>query len=270
MPLIQILSDLIRAGSVNPAYDSRSSEAEIQRQVSSFFRARAVDYFEQEVLSGRSNVVARLPGRDPARRIVFEAHCDTAGVDGMTISPFMPEIRAGRVYGRGACDTKAGLAAMMLAIADLKQAHIQPPCEIWVASAVDEEYSYRGVLKLCEGLEAAAAVASEPTGMRVAVANKGCLRWRITVEGKAAHSSMPRLGVNAIEQMAHVVTAFEDHGKRLQETSHPLVGSPTINVGLIQGEHKSTTFQMLAGLRSTAALFPGKNPSRFWPSIVTC
>src|SRR5271157_5342248 len=116
--LMETLADLIRVNSVNPAFDPAHSEAEVQRFVLNFFKTREIEVWEQPVLPGRPNVIARLAGRNSSRRIVFEAHCDTAGVEGMVVPPFEPQIKNGRVYGRGACDIKAGLAAMMVAVSD--------------------------------------------------------------------------------------------------------------------------------------------------------
>jgi acetylornithine deacetylase/succinyl-diaminopimelate desuccinylase family protein len=258
--LIETLANLIRIESVNAAYEPKSSEAEIQRYVLNFFRSRGMQVCEQEVLPGRSNIIASVPGKDSPRRIVFEAHCDTAGVAGMKVQPFDPEIRDGRMYGRGACDTKAGLAAMMHAIADLTHTGAPPRCEVWMASTVDEEHSYRGVLKLCENLKAVAAVVSEPTEMKMAIASKGCLRWRVTVRGKAAHSSKPGLGKNAIELMASVVRSLEDHSRTLSKLQHPLVGSPTLNVGRIQGGTQVNVVPDACWIEIDRRLIPGELP----------
>ncbi|MDE3178483.1 MAG: M20 family metallopeptidase [Acidobacteriota bacterium] len=260
--LIPTLANLIRIASVNSAYNPEGSESEIQNWISDFFRDRGILTWEQEVLPSRPNVIAQLPGKNSARRLLFEAHCDTAGVDGMSIPPFDPRIRNGRIYGRGACDTKAGLAAMMHAMVDLKQAHVQPPCEVWVASTVDEEHSFRGVLKLSENLKAAAAVVSEPTTMRMAIASKGCLRWRITVKGKAAHSSKPCLGTNAIEHMARIVRLLGDDGQQLHEFRHALVGSPTLNIGLIQGGTQVNVVPETCWIEIDRRLIPGEEPAQ--------
>lgn len=260
--LLSTFADVIRINSVNPAYDRNQSEAEIQRYILQFFRTLGIAVTEQGVLDGRANVIAKLPGKNPDRRIVFEAHCDTVGVDGMVIPPFDPRINGGRVHGRGACDTKAGLAAMMLAVADLRGANQQPPSEVWMVSAVDEEYSYRGVAKLRESLKAAAAVVSEPTGMKMAIASKGCLRWRIAVKGKAAHSSRPSLGTNAIERMARVVRALEDTSSRLNELHHPLVGSPTLNIGRIQGGTQVNVVPDNCWIELDRRLIPGEEPEK--------
>ncbi len=160
---------------------------------------------------------------------------DTVSVQGMEISPFDPRFHNGLVYGRGACDTKAGLAAMMHAMAAIHLANEIPACNVWLAAVVDEEYSFRGVLKLCETLRADAAIIAEPTDLRIAVASKGVLRWRIIARGRAAHSSKCDLGVNAIYHMAQVIRSIEAEHMRLGEIVHPLLGPASCNVGKISG-----------------------------------
>src|SRR6266487_4135920 len=100
------------------------------------------------------------------------------------------------MYGRGSCDTKAGLAAMMHAVASLQKEGVTPECEVWMVPAADEEHSFRGALKLCDGLQADAAIVAEPTELRAVIASKGVPRWKVRTRGKAAHSSKPQLGVN--------------------------------------------------------------------------
>lgn len=234
-PVINTLSELVRIPSVNPAYEGGVSEAGVVAWLGEFCRGRGLETWETEVFPGRPNLIARLPGRDPKRRIVLEAHTDTVSVKGMTIPPFEPVIDGNLLYGRGSCDTKAGLAAMLHAMVSLKDEGFVPPCEVWLAAVVDEEYSYRGVVKLCEGLTAHAAIVAEPTELRLVVASKGVLRWRIRVRGKAAHSSKPHLGVNAINHMARLILALEEDEASLATKVHPLAGAATCNVGVISG-----------------------------------
>lgn len=233
--VLQTLAELVQINSVNPAYENGQPEATLAAYVRQFCHDCGLETWEQEVFPGRPNVIARLPGKNPNRRVIFEAHTDTASVTGMTIPPFQPDIVDGRLFGRGSCDTKAGLAAMMHAVASLKREGRTPPCEIWLAAAADEEHSFRGVVKLCEGLVAAAAVVSEPTDLRAVIASKGVVRWRIRTLGKSAHSSKPHLGVNAINQMARLVLALEADGAHLARSQHPLLGPATCNVGVIRG-----------------------------------
>ena len=234
-PVIQTLASLVRINSVNSAYERGAGEREIAAWVRRFFEQRGIEVREQEVFPGRPNVIARLAGRDPSRRVILEAHMDTVSVQGMSIAPFEPRIAAGKMFGRGSCDTKGGLAAMMHAVASLRAGGITPPCEVWMAAVVDEEFSYRGVVKLCEGLSGNAALVAEPTGMRAVIASKGVLRWRIVVRGKAAHSGKPHLGVNAITHMARIVLAIDEDHARLAAKVHPLLGPATVNVGVIRG-----------------------------------
>jgi|APTNR8051073442_1049403.scaffolds.fasta_scaffold17379_2 acetylornithine deacetylase/succinyl-diaminopimelate desuccinylase family protein len=234
-PVLHTLSELVRIPSVNPAYEGGVSEAGVVAWLREFCRSRGIETWETEVFPGRPNLLARLPGRDPKRRIVLEAHTDTVSVKGMTIPPFEPIIDGNLLYGRGSCDTKAGLAAMLHAMVSLKDEGFVPPCEVWLAAVVDEEYSYRGVVKLCEGLTAHAAIVAEPTELRLVVASKGVLRWRIRVRGKAAHSSKPHLGVNAINHMARLILALEEDEASIATKVHPLAGAATCNVGVISG-----------------------------------
>ncbi len=232
--VIDTLSDFVRINSVNPAYGDDGTEANLAPLVRQFFEQRGIEVFEQEVFPGRTNVIARLPGKT-TRRLVLEAHMDTVSIKGMSIPPFEPTIRDGRLHGRGSVDDKAGLCAMMHAVASLKEEGIVPECEVWLAAVVDEEFSFRGVVKLCEGLQAEGAIVAEPTELRAVIASKGVLRWRIKTHGKAAHSSKPHLGVNAITSMSRLVLALDAENERLASITHPLLGPGTNSVGVING-----------------------------------
>ncbi len=230
-PVIATLADLVRINSINSSYVGGPGEAAVAAYVRKFFEQRGIEVWEQEVFPGRNNVIARVPGRDSRRKIILEAHMDTVSIKGMTIDPFDPVILDGKIHGRGSVDDKAGLAAMMHAVAGLRQ----PPCEVWLAAVVDEEFSFRGVVKLCADLKADAAIVAEPTEMKCVVASKGCVRWRIRTRGKAAHSAKPHLGINAITAMSRIVLALDDDHQRLKSAAHPLLGPGTCNVGVIKG-----------------------------------
>src|SRR6188768_542559 len=124
--VLSTLADLIRINSINPAYLQGRPEAEIQRWIYEFFVRQGISAESIEVLPNRPNVIATVPGRDRSRRLLLEAHVDTAGVENMTCPPFEPEIRDGNMYGRGACDTKGGLAAMMHALLELHEQGVPP------------------------------------------------------------------------------------------------------------------------------------------------
>jgi len=258
-PVLQTLADLVRINSVNSSYEGGPGEKEAAAYVRRFFEQRGIEVREQEVFPGRNNVIARIPGRDSSRRIVFEAHMDTVSIKGMTIDPFDPVIRDGKLHGRGSVDDKAGLAAMMHAVADIHASGEPPPCEIWLAAVVDEEFSFRGVVKLCEDLKADAAVVAEPTEFKCVIASKGVLRWRIRTRGKAAHSSKPHLGINAITAMSRVVLALQEDHERMQKLAHPLLGPATCNVGVIHGGVQVNFVPDEAVIEIDRRLLPGED-----------
>lgn len=256
--LSQTLAALVRLNTVNPAYGDGGTEENAVPFIRSFFEERGIETFEQEVFPSRHNLIARLPGKS-SRRLILEAHTDTVSIKGMTIPPFDPVIREGRMYGRGSVDDKAGLAAMMHAVALVKEEGVVPDCEVWLAAVVDEEFSYRGVVRLCEGIEADAAIVAEPTELKVVIASKGVLRLRIHTLGKSAHSSKPHLGNNAITQMSKLVLALEQENGRLSRFTHALLGAPTLNVGVIRGGVQVNFVPDSCSIEVDRRLLPGES-----------
>ncbi len=254
-PALELLADLIQINSVNPNYRGGVPENEMADFVDHYFKQRGIETWRQEVYPNRPNVIARIPGRDTSRRIVFEAHMDTVAVEGMTIAPWTAEIRDGKMFGRGSCDTKGGMAAMMHAAASIVADGLTPPCDVLFTATIDEEFSYRGVVALCDSiapgpvnpmileqeipprnpLQAEAAIIAEPTSLQAVIASKGLVRWKIETRGKSAHSAKPHLGINAIEHMAHIIQAIEQDNLKLSQHAHPLLGPATCNIGVIRG-----------------------------------
>ena len=236
--VVQLLRDLVAIPSVNPcggAVDDIHGEARVVEYLAGWFGQRSLDFELQEALPGRPNLVARLTGRG-GPSVVFEAHTDTVEILNMEIEPFDPVLREGRVYGRGACDCKASLAAMLVAFEETARRG-QPPGDVTFVAACDEEYHYRGVKHLVNGgFRADGGIVGEPTQLRLIIAHKGALRAHVITHGRAAHSSQPEKGESAIFHMARVLDAIEAYGKELSARSkHPLLGGPTISVGLING-----------------------------------
>lgn len=260
-----LLAELVAINSVNPAYGG-PGEAGVAAFVQQQFLAAGLEVLTQHVEPGRENVVGVLPGRDRSRRVVLEAHMDTVGVEGMTIAPFEPTIRDGLLFGRGACDTKSGLAAMLAAVLDMAARGEPPACDVWLAAVVDEEHAYKGVLALVEGLAAAggttaAAIVAEPTSLRIVSATKGVLRFRIRLTGKAAHSSKPWLGTSAISAAADVVQALDRlHSDLSGRQSHPLLGQATGSIGLIRGGVQVNIVAETCELDVDRRLLPGEDP----------
>src|SRR5262249_20883832 len=158
----------------------------------------------QPVAPGRDNLVATYEPAMPAKQtVLFEAHQDTVPTDMMTVDPFGGVVREGRLFGRGACDVKAGIAVMLSAFARVVEEQPAGAVRVILAFTVDEEHTFLGVQQLVKsGIKADFAVVAEPTGLEIVTAHKGVARWQITTTGRACHSSRPQDGENAIYHMA--------------------------------------------------------------------
>ncbi len=236
-----ILSDLVRLPSVNPMHeamlDPPFGEAAVGAYVERFARELGLSVARQPVLPGRENVLVILPGVDSSQPLLYECHMDTVPGWDEGPDPFEPRLVDGRLYGRGACDVKGTLAAMLAAFRLLVRREWRPPHPIVLAAVVDEEHQARGVHYLVtSGIRAAGAVVGEPTGLALVVAHKGCVRWRLVTRGRSVHSSKAHLGVNAIDRMVDVLAELRrELGPALERHTHPLVGAPTLSVCTIHG-----------------------------------
>jgi acetylornithine deacetylase/succinyl-diaminopimelate desuccinylase-like protein len=196
--------------------------------------------------------MARLLPRNKIRQTILLApHLDTVGGDD---SQFVPRRENGRLYGRGACDTKGSVAAMLTALCELANTKSRPQeTEIVFAGLVDEENAQAGSrafvgqassLSPCfkkirdrrDACPTALAIVGEPTRLQVVTAHKGSLWLQLETHGKAAHGATPQLGQNAVHEMARIVDLLEtDYAARLRRHRHPLLGTATVNVGTIHG-----------------------------------
>ncbi|MGP8201227.1 MAG: M20 family metallopeptidase [Limisphaerales bacterium] len=237
----KLLRELIALPSVNPAFgslnDARAGEGRVADFVAVTAARAGLDIHFQKVLPGRSNLLATLspPGK-VKQRLLLVPHLDT--VDVVSEKQFVPRSVNGRIYGRGACDDKGSVAAMLTALSRLaRQGHRPAATEIVFAGLMDEENAQAGSRTLvASGFRADLAIVGEPTLLQIVTAHKGSLWLRLETHGKAAHGSCPHLGKNAIHEMARIVDLLESvYARQLLLRRHPLLGAPTINVGLIQG-----------------------------------
>ena len=188
-----------------------------------------------EIAPGRFNVTAKLTGTGKGNSLLFNAHMDTVGVDGMA-DPFSAEEDNGRIYGRGAVDMKGSIAAILGAVKALRDKSITLEGDLYLAFVADEEYLSIGTEAVVSDIRVDAAIVAEPTGLAVCTAHKGFGLFEIETTGVAAHGGGYQGGVDANTHMARIAVELENLQNRLQgETSHPLLGSPTIHVPLISG-----------------------------------
>ncbi|HEX5398519.1 MAG TPA: M20/M25/M40 family metallo-hydrolase [Verrucomicrobiae bacterium] len=234
------MAELIVLPSVNPAFLPARHPRAGEKRVADFLAATAaragLEVESQNVLPDRPNLIARLLPQNKIRQTILLApHLDTVGADG---TKFIPQRKNGRLYGRGACDTKGSVAAMLTALCELAESKSRPlETEIVFSGLIDEENAQAGSRALVKSkFKADLAIVGEPTGLQVVTAHKGSLWLDLETRGRAAHGAMPQLGKNAVHEMARIVDLLEtDYAARLRKQKHPLLGTATINVGTIAG-----------------------------------
>ena len=236
----QLLAELIALPSVNPAFLPPRHPLAGEKNVADFLAATAaragLEVEFQKVLPGRANIIARLLPKDKIRQTILLApHLDTVGAAG---TQFIPQRKNGRLHGRGACDTKGSVAAMLAALCELANAKSRPlETEIVFAGLIDEEHAQAGSRALAaSGFKADLAIVGEPTKLQVVTAHKGSLWLELATRGHAAHGATPHLGKNAVHEMARIVDVLEtDYAAQLKQRKHKLLGAGTVNVGTISG-----------------------------------
>ena len=235
-----LLRDLVALPSVNPMRADIPADIVLEHRVTAyleqFFRSLGVPYERQPVAPQRENIVARLTIPGARRTLMLEAHQDTVPVDGMIVAPFGAHIEGNKLYGRGSCDIKGGMASMLGAFARLVREKPKGCCNVIMACSVDEEATMLGVIELAKRTKADFAVVAEPTNLNIVHAHKGVVRWNLYTSGRSCHSSAPEQGVNAIYRMGKVLIGIEQYAAHLrQTTADSLLGLPTISVGVIHG-----------------------------------
>lgn len=242
-PALKLLRELVALPSVNPAFlpegDTRAGEKGVADFLTALAAESGLEVEQQEVLPNRPNLIARLspPGR-LQHRIMVTAHMDTIGGSPMTPKMLNPTLKHGRLHGRGACDTKGSLAAMFTAVSRIAHNGCRPQhTEILFVGLIDEEDSQVGSHAIArQNLTVDLAIVGEPTCLKVVTAHKGNLWLKVETQGKAAHGATPQYGHNAIKDMAAIVNIVEgDYARSLCSRQHPILGHPTVNVGVIHG-----------------------------------
>jgi acetylornithine deacetylase/succinyl-diaminopimelate desuccinylase-like protein len=242
-PSHRLLRELVAIPSVNPAFlpanDSRSGEKRVADFLAAIAANGGLDVEFQEVFPNRFNLLARFsPKGKISQHIILAPHLDTVGAAAMPDTLFQPTTRRNRLYGRGACDTKGSIAAMLTALIRVANSG-RPPSQtqITFVGLVDEENGQCGSRALvARGFKADLAVVGEPTCLQAVTAHKGDLWFSLETRGKSAHGARPELGRNAVHAMAKVVDGLEtEYAAQLRRRRHPLLGHPTVNVGSIVG-----------------------------------
>ncbi len=263
----RLLSDLVAIPSVNPMGRTLSGSAYLEAGMTAYllrwFEELGVPCVRQEIAPGRENLIARYSQKGASRTLLFDAHQDTVPTDGMSIDPFAATIEGGKLFGRGSCDVKGGMAAMLTAFARLVREKPANSAAVVMACTVDEEFTHKGSSRLAVTDHGADfGIIAEPTMLQVVNCHKGAVRWKIRTTGVACHSSTPNLGRNAIYAMGPIIAALADHAEELShDPSHPVLGSPSLSVGRIEGGQSVNVVPDWCEIELDRRVIPGERPS---------
>lgn len=239
--VVSLLQHLVRIPSVNPENTpgtDLTGEAEIAKFLTGWLEGLGADVSLEEIRPNRPNLIARFAPLDGRPRVLFGPHLDTVGVGGMTIEPFGADIRDDRLWGRGASDTKGPMAAMLWALRQTRNLQKTSPIAFDFVAFMGEESNQWGSKDFAKnhGHEYTFALVGEPTSMETVHVTKGSLWTTLRATGKAAHSSQPQKGENAVMKLARALDTLEHHlGTKLSTFTHPVLGPSTMNVGVFNG-----------------------------------
>ena len=265
----QLLSQLVSIDSVNlDMPGATNGEKRHSDFIAGLGRKMGLAVSQTEVLSGRPNVLLELKQTDARRTFLFDIHLDTVPLGGERAG-LDPIVEAGRLYGRGACDTKGSMAAALLALERLVADPPADGCDVTLLGTVDEEYLKRGVdFALDAGLTADAALVGEPTNLQPVTAHKGVVRWEIVTRGRTAHTSRPDRGVNAIYAMTHVIDVLR---KRFEVGGlvgpHPLCGESTLTISTIRGGVQVNIVPDECRVEVDRRTLPGEGGGEFFEAV---
>lgn len=242
--LLKDLQELISINSVNPDLDENGpGEKDIAFYLEGLTRKMGFDVSLQDLGKNRYNLIAIRRGTGGGRTLLLNGHMDTVDVKNMTIAPFEPELRDGRVYGRGSLDMKGGIASILSASRAVANSGMTLKGDIILAFVADEEYKSIGTEAVAGKYGAHGAVICEPTDLQLVLAHKGFTWERLTFHGKAAHGSRSEEGVDAIMHAGQFLSALDGfHKNILMKRKHPLLGSPSVHASLITGGTGISTY----------------------------
>lgn len=255
---IALLRQLVEVDSRNPSLvPGAPGEGEVARTLAATLTAWGFRTSLVEAAPGRPNVVARI-GRPGGKVLLFNGHLDVVGVDGMLHAPFKADEREGRIYGRGSCDMKGGVAAMCAAA--VRAAGEGVDGEIVISAVVDEEYESLGTRALvASGIRADAAIVTEPTRLAINPAHRGFVWVELDFRGRAAHGSRYDLGVDAIRHAGLVIASLDQLQRdTLDHRTHPLLGHASLHLSTIEGGSGWSTYPDRCTLRIERRTMPGE------------
>ena len=241
--LVRLARELVRIPSVYRPEEENGDEARVARFVADYLERAGFSVRTEEVTPGRPNVWAVWEGDRPGKTLLFEAHTDVVtegSAEDWDHPPFGAKRDGGRIYGRGACDTKGNLAAAVLAVRAVRDSGVTYPGSLILCHPVDEEGMMAGIKAFIEGGHADgvdAAVICEPEENQLCIKQKGALRVEVTLRGTMAHGAMPQSGVNPVTRAARFVVAVEELEREEIErhAEDSFLGYPSLTPTILMG-----------------------------------
>jgi acetylornithine deacetylase/succinyl-diaminopimelate desuccinylase-like protein len=268
--VVELLRELVAIPSVNPqgnAGTDHTGEQAMAEYVGDFLKGLGAEVTLETVLPGRPNLIAEFTPEKQSAHLAFAPHLDTVSVAGMTVSPFDPVIRDGKLFGRGSTDTKGPMAAALWALRDWAQSPARGRSQV--------KWTFLGLMAEESGNEGAHAMAKrgfvsdltlvlEPTQLGVVTAHKGALWLDIFTRGVACHGATPEKGRNAIYTMRRILEHLEEKTlPSLGARKHPKLGGSTLNVGTIAGGSKINIVPDECRIEVDIRYIPGIEPEVF-------
>ncbi|HEX4624949.1 MAG TPA: M20/M25/M40 family metallo-hydrolase [Solirubrobacteraceae bacterium] len=254
--LTALLFTLVACDSVNPSLvRGGAGETQIAGLIERWAEEAGLEAERLEATPGRPSVLVRACGKGGGRTLLLCGHLDTVGVEGMA-DPHTPRIDGDRLFGRGAYDMKAGVAAALIAAREA--ARLGLAGDVVLAAVADEEHASLGVQEALRHVSADAAVVTEPTELELVVAHKGFVWSEIELTGRSAHGSRPHLGVDAIAKMGSVLTELEQLDGALADRSHPLLGRASVHASVIEGGAELSSYPARCTLGLERRTLPGE------------
>ncbi len=236
--LLELLKDLIRIPSVNTGEGQAGvPEQEVAEFIEGFLKELGMEAQWLRMENGRPNVLGRWPENRGKKILILTAHMDTVNVEGMT-DPFEPRIEDGKIFGRGACDTKGSLAAYLWVLRKIAEDHEGFDRNIQFLGTCDEENGCVGSTWLADRqlVRADEVIVGEPTNSEIAIAHRGSIVLEFYTTGISAHSSVPERGDNAIYQMTDLIQALRKEWlAKISRHTHPILGKSTAAVTMVEG-----------------------------------
>ncbi len=256
--LVQLASALIDAGGENPG----DTEEFVARVLIDTCRDLGFDIEIDYVAPGRPNVVVSVGGTDEPG-VLFLGHSDVVPAGGgWSRDPFAATVRDGRLYGRGACDMKGGLAAVVVAMSALKRCGAVGSTPVSLACLVDEEDTGLGIrsfVRTAMRRSYSRCIVAEPTDLMTIVGCRGAANLEITVRGRSAHAGRPSNGRNAISVAARIIVVIDSMAEELRGNAHPVLGAATFNVGTVSGGTGTSMVADCAVITVDRRLLPGED-----------